>query len=67
MHDRNDITLTNAEMERLNIVMMAEKSVNLGLHEDVGDYGCQMVCGDLFIFEERIGLSNDLHHFLELL
>ena len=54
-------------MERLNIVVMAEKSVDLGLHEDVGDYGCQMVCGDLFIFEERIGLSNDLHNFLELL
>ena len=67
LYNRCNITLAHTEMESLNIVVMAQKSVNFGLDQDVWDYCCQVVSSNLFIFEERVGLSNDLHDFLELL
>ena len=67
LHHRSDITLTHAEMESLNIVVMAEESVDFGFNQNVGDYCCQMICCDLLIFKERVRLSNDLNHFMELL
>ena len=67
LYYRCDIALTDAEVESLNIIVMAQESVDFGLDKDVWDYRCQVIRGNLFILEERVGLSNDLHDFLELL
>lgn len=49
LHHGSDVTLVYTEMERLDIVMMRKDTVNLGLHENVRDYSCQMICGNLLV------------------
>ena len=67
LHYRCDIALADAEVESLNIVVVAQEPVYFGLDKDVWDYRCQVIRSYLFILEERVGLSDDLHDFLELL
>ena len=67
LYNTSDIALTHTEMKGLDIVVVAQESVYFGLYEDVWYYCCQVISSDLFIFKERVGLSNDLHDFLELL
>ena len=40
LYYRYDIALAHTEVESLNVVVMAQKSVNFGLHKDVRDYCC---------------------------
>ena len=54
-------------MERLDIVVVRQDAIDLGLDKDVGDDCGEMVSCDLLVLVERVRLLNDFHDFLELL
>ena len=67
LHDRRNVTLVHTEMERLNIVVVRQNSVDFGLDEHVRNDCGQVICSDLLVLVQRVRLLNDFHHFLELL
>ena len=51
-------------MERLDVVVVRQDAIDLGLNEDVGDDCGEMVSCDLLVLVERVRLLNDFHDFL---
>ena len=66
-NDRGDITLIDAIVEGLNVQMVGQHALNLGLDKDVRYNSGQVVCCDLLVLVQGVGLLNDLHDLLQLL
>ena len=54
-------------MERLNVVVMGKDSVDFCFHENVWNDSGQVICCNLLVQVERVGLFNDFHYLLQLL
>ena len=48
--DRDLIALIHAKVERLDVIVVGENSLDLGFDQYVRDEGGQMVCGYLLVF-----------------
>ena len=64
LHDRCDVSLVHTEVERLDVVVVRQDAIDLGLNEDVGDDCGEMISCDLLVLVERVRLLNDFHDFL---
>ena len=51
-------------MERLDVVVVGQDAIDLGLDKDVWDDCGEMVSCDLLVLVERVRLLNDFHDFL---
>ena len=47
--DRDLIALIHTKVERLDVIVVGENSLDLGFDQDVWDEGGQMVCGYLLV------------------
>ena len=61
------VAFVYAEVERLDIIMVGEDAIDLGLGEDVGREGREVIGRDLLVLVEAVGLGQDVDGFLELL
>ena len=64
LNNRCYVTLIHAEMERLDVVIVRQDPVYLGLDQDVWNDCRQVICCYLLIQVEGVGLLDNLHHFL---
>ena len=47
--NRDLVALIHAKVERLDVIVVRENSLDLGFDQDVRDESGQMVCGDLLV------------------
>jgi len=67
LHDGGNVTLVDAVVESLDVVVMWKDPVDFGLYKDIWNYCRKMISCNLFVFVERIRLFDNFHDFLKLL